>query len=244
MRIAKYIAVAGICSRREAERYIDAKRVVINGEVIETPAINVAEQDVVSVDGVKIALQAEIRLWLYHKPTGLVTSHKDELGRQNVFETLQGLPRVVSAGRLDLNSEGLLLLTNSGALARELELPSNKFDRIYKVRAYGDDKALLNAADKDKSLSCEIDGIKYKFKKIISTNHGSRGAMRGKSNSWYEVILQEGKNREIRRVFEHFGLQVNRLIRTGYAGFSLGNIEAGKWQEVKVPGHLLDSLSK
>lgn len=246
MRIAKYIAAAGICSRRQAERYIDAGRVTVNDVVIDGPAMNIAKDDVVCVDGKKINLQTTVRLWLYHKPAGLVTSHKDELGRQNVFETLHGLPRVISVGRLDLNSEGLLLLTNSGALARELELPSNKFDRIYKVRAFGDSRAILKNTDNDQSLSCNIDGMRYKFTNITLNNNKTgynKIASKAKSNNWYEVTLQEGKNREIRKVFEYYGLQVNRLIRTSYAGFVLGKIEVGKWQEVQIPQNLLDNAN-
>ena len=222
-RIAKVMARAGLCSRRDAERWIEAGRVAVNGEVLTSPAYLVADDDEIKVDGKVLHAAERTRLWLYHKPVGLVTTHKDEQGRQTVFERLpSGLPRVVSVGRLDLNSEGLLLLTNDGGLSRYLELPSTGWSRKYRVRVMGDvDEAKLVAL-KD---GVTVEGIKYQS---IDAQLEKRGV-----NSWISVVLHEGKNREIRRVMAHLGLQVNRLIRTDYGPFSLGNLDKGGVAEVE-----------
>lgn len=223
MRIAKFIASAGICSRREAESFISMGRVKLNGNVINSPAINVNQGDIVEFDGKPIQAADITRIWIYYKPVGLVTSHRDEKNRRTVFDQLKdtGLPRVISIGRLDLNSEGLLLLTNDGDFARKLELPINKFDRIYKVRAFGDPTALLKHGN-----YFNIEGLAYHFKSIKKLGSNDH------KNNWFEIVLQEGKNREIRRVFEHFNLQVSRLIRTHYGKYSLGNLKPGEWTEV------------
>lgn len=227
MRIAKFIATCGVCSRRDAEKLIAENRVKLNGNLVQTPATITMSSDVVMVDDKIIEPCEEVRLWVYYKPAGLVTTHKDEHGRPTVFENIKGLPRVISVGRLDLNSEGLLLLTNSGEMARKLELPINKFDRVYKVRAFGNPQKLINYGNK-----FNIDSIKYHFKSIKLLTDPIL------PNNWFEIVLQEGKNREIRRVFEHFNLQVNRLIRIKYANYELGDLRSGEVQEIKIVNSL------
>ncbi|MCB1532768.1 MAG: rRNA pseudouridine synthase [Alphaproteobacteria bacterium] len=225
-RIAKRIARAGLCSRREAERWIEAGRVVVNGEKLSSAACVVTDSDEIMVDGKALAGKSRTRLFLYHKPAGLVTSHKDEQGRATVFDKLPGhLPRVISVGRLDLNTEGLLLLTNDGELSRYLELPATGWSRKYRVRVHGrvDEKKL--AALK---TGITIEGIKYKS--ILASLDSVQGA-----NSWITVTLREGKNREIRRVMEHLGLQVTRLMRLSYGPFMLGKLERGAVEEVPMP---------
>lgn len=222
-RIAKFLARSGVCSRRKAEEYIRQKRITVNGEVIESPAYNVNGDEKILFDGEKIAAKEPTRLWLYYKPVGLVTSHKDEKDRKTVFEMLpENMPRVISVGRLDLNSEGLLLLTNSGDLARKLELPSNGWSRRYRVRVHG-------AVKKDKLAELEngvvIDGIKYQSAKIVLDSEQG-------SNSWLTVTIKEGKNREIRKMMKHIGLDVARLIRVSYGPFQLGNLKVGQVKEV------------
>ena len=227
-RIAKVMARAGLCSRRDAERWIELGRVSVNGKVISSAALNVSDQDKITVDGKALAEKQDTRLFLYHKPAGLVTTHKDEKGRSTVFSQLPAhLPRVVSVGRLDLNTEGLLLLTNDGELARFLELPATGWKRRYRVRVKGN----VAQAKLDRlKEGVTVEGVHYKS--IIATLDAeqSQGA-----NSWITVSLQEGKNREIRRVMEHIGLTVNRLIRTDYGPFSLGKMERGTVVEVKTP---------
>lgn len=227
-RIAKVLARAGLCSRREAERWIADGRVAVNGDVLTTPAVVVRPGDTVAVDGKPLAAPEKARLWRYHKMPGLVTSHKDPQGRPTVFDSLpKTLPRVVSIGRLDLNSEGLLLLTNDGELARQLELPSTGWTRRYRVRVHGtiDEKALAGLA---KGIS--ILGVDYgPIKAALDRRQGS--------NAWLTVALTEGKNREIRKVMEHMGLQVTRLIRVAYGPFQLGNLARGNVAE--VPGKVL-----
>lgn len=222
-RVAKVIARAGLCSRRDAERWISEGRVQVDGKTIDTPATLVTDPTTVVVDGKALPAPAEARLYRYHKPPGLVTTHKDEQGRETVFDTLPAqIGRVVSVGRLDLNSEGLLLLTNDGGLARELELPSNAWTRTYRVRVFGfvDDDKL--AAIKD---GVTVDGVKYgPIEAQIEKKSGR--------NAWLIVSLTEGKNREIRRVMEHLELQVNRLIRTHYGPFRLDGLERGDVQEI------------
>ncbi len=223
MRIAKFIANNGICSRRAAEKLIEQGVVSIDGEIINSPAINVSESNVIIVNGQKLRHDSTPRLWIYYKPIGLITTHLDPQGRTTIFQTLEGkLPRVVSVGRLDINSEGLLLLTNSGDLSRYYESPANKIERIYKVRVFGREKEL-----DFQNQAIVIDGIKYHPKSIKLINKVA-------ANSWYEVILTEGKNREIRKIFEHFGFEVSRLIRTSFGSYSLGNLKPGEFREVKI----------
>lgn len=223
MRLAKAISDAGVCSRREAEKLILAGEVLVNGKQVTDPATNASETDIIVAGGKQLQRKIAPRLWTYYKPVGLITSHKDTHDRPTVFTELKGLPRVISVGRLDLNSEGLLLLTNSSKLARFLELPSSKIRRIYKVRAYGKPNHLLNIY-KQKTLV--IDDIIYDIEEISLLS--SNGI-----NSWFKVVLKQGKNREIRKIFAYYGLQVNRLIRTDYGPFALGKLNPGDWQEQK-----------
>lgn len=222
-RIAKVMARAGLCSRRDAERWITEGRVKVDGKVIDTPATLIADPTTVVVDGKPLSAPEEARLWRYHKPPGLVTSHKDDQDRPTVFDNLPPqIGRVVSVGRLDLNSEGLLLLTNDGGLARELELPSNDWVRTYRVRVFGHVTEEKLATLKDGVV---VEGIKY----------GSIDASIEKQtgrNAWLIVSLSEGKNREIRRVMEHLELRVNRLIRTQYGPFRLDGLERGDVQQI------------
>mgnify|MGYP000821116437 FL=1 len=222
-RLAKFMARSGVCSRRQAEEYILQKRVTVNGEIVESPAFNVTGDEKILFDGEKLPEIQQTRLWLYHKPTGLVTTHKDEKERPTVFDNLPaGMPRVISVGRLDLNSEGLLLLTNNGELSRKLELPSNGWLRRYKVRVHGavDDKKL-----KALLKGTVIDGVEYgPVKAEIESTQGS--------NSWLLVTLSEGKNREIRKVMKSIGLDVARLIRLSYGPFQLGSLNKGEAREV------------
>lgn len=227
-RIAKFIAAAGVCSRRQAEEMILQGRVRIDGQTIHTPVITVTPENVVEVDGKIISLIEQTRLWLYYKPVGLITTHHDPQNRPTVFEVLKPyLPRVISVGRLDLNSEGLLLLTNSGTLAQELESPKNNFARVYKVRAYGKVSSLITYITQNKSRPLTIDNITYTPKSIRLISEGA-------TNSWFEVILTEGKNREIRKIFEYFSLKVNRLIRVKYGKYDLGDLKPGEFKEVRM----------
>jgi 23S rRNA pseudouridine2605 synthase len=222
-RVAKLLARAGLCSRRDAERWIAEGRVSLRGEVLKSPAVNVIDPSELSVDG-KVLPEAErARLWRYHKPTGLVTTHHDEKGRKTVFDALPDkLPRLISVGRLDLNSEGLLLLTNDGELARRLELPANGWLRRYKVRVHGEiDPDLLTALEK----GVTIEGVSY------GPIHAALERQQG-SNAWLIISLREGRNREVRRVMTHLGLPVSRLIRLAYGPFQLGNLERGGIEEV------------
>lgn len=224
-RVAKVIARAGLCSRRDAERLVAEGRVIVNGKKIDSPALNVGPGDVVTVDGKPLPMAEAARLFLYHKPAGLVTTAKDEKGRPTVFENLpKGLPRVVSVGRLDLNSEGLLLLTNDGALARHLELPATGWRRRYRVRVMGTVKADALAKLKD---GITIDGVKYGPVEAVMEK-GAQAA----ANTWLTVTLREGKNREIRRIMEHLDLQVSRLIRMSFGPFMLGDLPEGAAKEV------------
>ncbi len=222
-RIAKAIARAGLCSRRDAERLIEEGRVTLNGKVLKTAAINVTARDTIRVDGKSLPQKDEARLWLYHKPEGLVVSHKDPQGRPTVFEKLrQQLPRVVSIGRLDINTEGLLLLTNDGELARLLELPATGWIRRYRVRAYGkvDDARLAKLKD-----GVEIEGVRY------GPIEAKIDKMQG-DNCWLSFAIREGKNREVKKVCEHLGLKVNRLIRISFGPFVLGELARGGIAEV------------
>ena len=222
-RIAKAIARAGLCSRRDAERMIAEGRVRLNGKVLSSPAINVKAGDDIRVDGEPLPQKEDSRLWRYHKPAGLVTSHKDPEGRRTVFDALrEQLPRVISIGRLDINTEGLLLLTNDGELARLLELPATGWVRRYRVRAYGrpDPAALAKLAG-----GVTLEGVHYgPIEARIDKMQGD--------NAWLSIAIREGKNREVKKICEHLGLQVNRLIRTAFGPFQLGELERGKVAEV------------
>jgi len=231
-RIAKRLARAGVASRREVERMIEAGRVSVNGRKLDSPALNVTDADDILVDGRPVAAAEPARLWRYHKPAGLVTSARDEKGRATVFDRLPPeLPRVMSVGRLDLTSEGLLLLTNDGELKRKLELPSTGWVRKYRVRANG------NASDQ--RLQPLRDGITIageRFQPMSVDFDKQSGA-----NVWLTIGLREGKNREIRRALEEVGLIVNRLIRVSYGPFQLGDLARGGVEEVR-PKILRDQL--
>src|ERR1700722_13028732 len=217
-RIAKIMARAGLCSRRDAEAWIAAGRVSVNGEVLASPAINVTERDEITIDGAPLVERERTRLFLFHKPRGLVTTARDPEGRRTIFDALpEGAPRLVAIGRLDINTEGLLLLTNDGGLARVLELPATGWLRRYRVRAHGEvDQAALDGL----AGGVTIDGVAYAG--IEAKLDRAQG-----SNVWLTMGLREGKNREIKRVLEHLGLAVNRLIRISFGPFQLGEIEEG-----------------
>lgn len=222
-RIAKWLARAGVASRRDVEKLIAEGRVKLNNAVLTHPASFVAPGDIVRVDGVPVDAPERTRMWRYHKPAGLVTTHHDPQGRPTVFDKLrETLPRVISVGRLDLNSEGLLLLTNDGALARQLELPATGWLRRYRVRVHGHpDPAALAALAK----GLTIDGTRYG---AIEAGLDSRKG----DNAWLTVSLREGRNREVRRVMAHLGLTVSRLIRIAYGPFQLGTLPRGGVEEV------------
>ncbi len=222
-RIAKRLARAGLCSRREAERWIAQGRVAVDGAVIRTPAVNVMPESRIAVDGKPIPAPEPARLWRYHKPRGLLTATRDPQGRPTLFETLPpDLPRVIAVGRLDLNSEGLLLLTNDGDLARRLELPDNAWVRRYRVRVHGRvEAATLEALAK----GLTVDGILYG--PIRATLDRQQN-----ENAWLTMSLAEGRNREIRRVCRHLGWPVSRLIRIAFGPFQLGLLAAGAVEEV------------
>ncbi len=222
-RIAKVIARAGLCSRRDAEAWILEGRVSVDGEVLKTPAFTVTSKNKIKVDGKSLPQQKESQLWLYYKPKGLITTHKDEKGRPTLFDALpKELPRVISVGRLDFNSEGLILLTNDGSLARYLEMPSTGWTRRYRVRVHG--KVDLNALENLKK-GITVKGIRYgSIQAALDRQQGD--------NAWLTVSLKEGKNREIRRIFEHLGWPVNRLIRTSYGPFQLGSLKAGEIKKI------------
>lgn len=222
-RIAKIMARAGLCSRREAERWIEAGRVTVDGETLTSPAIAVGPDAKITVDGKPLREAEKTRLWRYHKPVGVVTSAQDMRGRKTVLEDLPpGLPRVLYVGRLDLTSEGLLLLTNDGELKRKLEHPDTGWARRYRVRVHGRvmEEALVKLA---KGMT--VDGVRYG--PIQATLDTARGA-----NSWLTMTLREGKNREIRKVCEALGWTVNRLIRVSYGPFQLGNLKRSEIEEV------------
>jgi 23S rRNA pseudouridine2605 synthase len=224
-RIAKVIARAGLASRREAEAWIAAGRVSVNGTVISSPALNVGPSDRILVDGMPLVARERTRLFLYHKPRGLVTTHSDPQGRDTIFRALpKGLPRLISVGRLDINTEGLLLLTNDGGLARMLELPATGWLRRYRVRALG--RVHQQALDKLRD-GVTIDGIRYGS--IEATLDREQGA-----NIWLTFGIREGKNREVRKVLENLGLKVNRLIRVAFGPFNLGDLEDNAVKEVET----------
>ena len=236
-RIAKYLARAGIASRREVERMIEAGRVKVNGKTLDTPAFKVTGSESIEVDDKLVGEKPATRLWRYHKPAGLVTTHRDPEGRETVFDKLPSdIGRVISVGRLDLTSEGLLLLTNDGALARALELPSTAWMRRYRARAFGriDPKAVETL-----KKGVTVEGIKYGPMEVeIERETGS--------NIWLNVGIREGKNREVRKALDAVGLKVNRLIRTAYGPFQLGDLSKGEVKTVAARvlqdqcGHLID----
>ncbi|MCB1483483.1 MAG: rRNA pseudouridine synthase [Hyphomicrobiaceae bacterium] len=224
MRIAKAMARAGLCSRREAERWIADGRVNVNGRVLTTPAFEVSAKDKVLVDGKPLPGKEPPRLWRYHKPKGLVTTHSDPQGRPTVFEKMPPeLPRVVSVGRLDFNTEGLLLLTNDGALARYLELPANAWVRRYRVRARG----RVTPADLEKlKEGVEVEGVRYG--PVDAAIDSVQGA-----NMWLSIAIREGKNREVRKILASLNLTVNRLIRVSFGPFQLLDLAPGAVELVK-----------
>ncbi|MBV9563275.1 MAG: pseudouridine synthase, partial [Bradyrhizobium sp.] len=224
-RIAKVLARAGLASRREAEEIVTQGRVTVNGRVINSPALDVTVNDVILLDGQPLPAKERTRLFLYHKPRGLMTTHADPEGRPTVFEHLpEGLPRLISIGRLDFNTEGLLLLTNDGGLARVLELPDTGWLRRYRVRAHGE---VTQAQLDELKNGVEVDGVRYG--PIDATLERDQGA-----NVWLVFAIREGKNREVRNVLAHLGLEVNRLIRVSYGPFQLGELAEGAVDEVKT----------
>ena len=226
-RVAKALARAGVASRREVERLIEAGRVALNGRVLTTPAVKVEPNDILTVDGEVVDQAEPVRLFRYHKPAGLVTSHNDPQGRPTVFDALpKGLPRLISVGRLDLNTEGLLLLTNDGELARALELPATALVRRYRARAHG--RITQDRLDTLKK-GVTVEGVRYGPVEatLDKAKEGPSGA-----NLWITLTLAEGKNREVRRVLESLGLKVNRLLRLSYGPFALGTLDEGEVEEV------------
>jgi 23S rRNA pseudouridine2605 synthase len=223
-RIAKVLARAGLCSRRDAEKWIADGRVAVNGRIITSPALNVTARDRIAVDGEPLQERERTRLWLYHKPRGLVTTARDPDGRPTVFSKLPpDLPRVIAVGRLDINTEGLLLLTNDGGLARVLELPATGWLRRYRVRAHG---VITQPALDTLRNGVTVDGVMYGA--IEATLDREQG-----SNVWITMALREGKNREVKRVLGHLGLSITRLIRVSYGPFQLGDLAEGEVREIR-----------
>ncbi|NTU76531.1 MAG: rRNA pseudouridine synthase [Alphaproteobacteria bacterium] len=235
-RIAKRLARAGIASRREVERLIEAGRVTVDGKKIASPALNVTAANKITVDGQPVAEAEAPRIWRFHKPAGTLTTNRDPKGRPTIFEKLPpNLPRVMTVGRLDFNTEGLLLLTNDGELARHLELPQHAWIRHYRVRVFGRVQPAKLKALED---GVTIEGVHYEPIKATLEEEKQEGA-----NVWLAVSLREGKNREIRKVMEHLGLQVTRLIRVAFGPFQLGKLPRGQVEE--VPHRILrESLGK
>tara|TARA_Y100001936_G_scaffold251786_1_gene309009 strand:- start:552 stop:1295 length:744 start_codon:yes stop_codon:yes gene_type:complete len=223
LRIAKFIAQSGIASRRQAEKMILEKRVEVDGEIISSAALNINKESKVRVDGREIYKQKKLRVWSFFKPDGVIVTNRDNKNRKTIYDILpKNLENVISIGRLDINSEGLILLTNSGEFARYLELPVNNFERQYKVRVHGDvDFNKINLIEK----GITIDGVSYSKNKI--TIGKKTGA-----NSWLSITLREGKNREIRKLFKHIDLSVNRLLRVSYGPFKLNDMKKGELREI------------
>lgn len=235
-RIAKWLARSGVASRREAERLIQEGRVSVDGSIITSPALNITESNVILLDGDPVKGPEETRLWRLHKMTGTLTTNKDPQGRRTIFDEIPaGLPRLITIGRLDFNTEGLLLLTNDGDLARHLELPKNAWKRNYRVRVHGFvDKGMLKRLEK----GVKIDGVQYDSMKVILEETQGEGA-----NKWLSITITEGKNREVRKVMEFIGLKVTRLIRISFGPFQLGKLKRGAIQE--VPKNVLhDAMGK
>ena len=232
-RIAKVIARAGLCSRREAERLVEAGRVAVNGETLTTPARNVAASDLVTVDGKPIAAPRRARLYRFHKPPATIVAASDPRGRRTIYDRLPAdLPRLMPVGRLDYNSEGLLLLTTDGGIKRHLELPATGWIRRYRVRAHGEPPTPDALASLARGVT--VEGVAYgPIEAAIDRRQGS--------NCWLTMALREGRNREVRRVLAHLGLQVNRLIRTAYGPFQLGQLEPGELDEIS-PKVMRDQL--
>lgn len=238
-RIAKLIARAGVCSRREAEVLVQAGRVAVDGEILQTPAVRVLAGQRITIDGELLPAGEPVRLFRFHKPTDMLTAARDQRGRRTIYDALDSsLPRLMPIGRLDLNSEGLLLLTNDGGLKRRLELPATGWLRRYKVRAYGRiGQTQLDSLER----GIEVDGIRYGA--ITAKLERQQG-----SNAWMTVALREGRNREVRKALAHLGLEVNRLIRLAYGPFQLGALAPKDCEEVKGKvlreqlGGLLDGL--
>jgi len=231
-RIAKYLARAGVASRRQAEAMIERGEVQVNGKKLKTPAFKVTGREEIRVNGNRVKAHEPVRVWRYHKPSGLITSTNDPEGRRTIFDELsKALPRTVTIGRLDLTTEGLLLLTNDGGLARAMELPKTGLSRFYRARAHG------------KVTQTELDTLKDGITVDDGTTYGSIIAELERetgTNNWITLELTEGKNREVRKALEHLGLQVNRLIRTQYGPFELSDLRPGAVEE--IPGNLLRSL--
>jgi len=223
LRIAKFIAQSGIASRRQAEKMILEKRVAVDGRIIESAALNINKESKVSVDGREIFKQKKLRVWSFFKPNGIIVTNKDKENRKTIYDILpKNLENVISIGRLDINSEGLILLTNSGEFSRYLELPINNFERHYKVRVRGDiDLNKISLIEK----GITIDGVNYSRNKITI---GKKTGV----NSWLSITLKEGKNREIRKLFKHIDLSVNRLLRVSYGPFKLDDMKKGELREI------------
>lgn len=222
-RLAKIIARAGVCSRRSAEKLIISGKVTVNGQKIESPALNVLEHDEIMIDGHKLTTPERTRIWRFHKPKGVIITNQDPQNRVTIFELLpKNLPRVITIGRLDLNSEGLILLTNDGDLAEYLELPTTGWARKYRARVHG--KINMKKLEEIEK-GVKINQIDYAPAKLFIES--SKG-----SNSWLSITIKEGKNREIRKLMEHAGLQVTRLIRIAYGPFQLGNLTRGQIAEI------------
>jgi 23S rRNA pseudouridine2605 synthase len=230
-RIAKVISDSGICSRRAAEKLIISARVFLNGNLITSPATNVTNDDIIEVDGKKIPRKPHLRVWLYYKPPGLVTTYNDPEGRPTVFANLPNtLPKVVSVGRLDIMSEGLLILTNSGEFARKLELPSNKIKRVYTVQCFGklEQEKIINV---ERGITIDGEYFKPESIRLISSKN---------NNYYFSVVLTEGKNREIRKIFSYLGFQISKLVRIEYGIFKLGTLKPCEVIEVlSIPHDLL-----